>query len=383
MKVLHLGKYLPPSKGGMENSILHICEKVSESATCSVFLAGAPVETTFTPQEINSKINIVALKKLTTLASTPILFGVSQIVKKIKPDVIHIHLPNPWLSLWTAVLRIPLVVTYHCDVPNYPLLKKFYGPILKWNLKKAKVIFVTSPQMLENNSDIRDFKEKTKVVSLSIPDYRHDQMMNAEKKAQEEENKITAEHLKDKHGEKIILFVGRLVSYKGLEYLIEAMSEVNGKLLIVGKGPLHEPLSQLIAKLNLKNKVILEGFVSDENLISYYKACKLVVLPSINESEALGVCLIEALSFACPLVTTKINTGVSYANVTGETGIEVEPKDVKGLAMAINTILDDELKHAQFSKASRRRFETTFNLREIAQEHINTYQSILRTKGQD
>ncbi len=162
-------------------------------------------------------------------------------------------------------------------------------------------------------------------------------------------------------GERIVLFAGRLNYYKGLEYLIEAMQEIEAKLLIVGEGELREELEEKARSLKVNQKIIFLGKVSDEKLKYCYQICDLFVLPSVESSEAFGIVQMEAMAYGKPVVNTNLPTGVPYVSVDSETGITVPPRDSKALAKAINKILNDKRLAAKFSENALRRVREEFS----------------------
>src|SRR5204863_4679027 len=88
----------------------------------------------------------------------------------------------------------------------------------------------------------------------------------------------TVAELQQRYGDRVILSVGRLVYYKGFEYLIRAMTQVRGKLLIIGDGPLREKLRRLAASLGLLDKVIFAGGIQNQHVIPYYHAVAVFAL---------------------------------------------------------------------------------------------------------
>jgi rhamnosyl/mannosyltransferase len=136
-----------------------------------------------------------------------------------------------------------------------------------------------------------------------------------------------------------VLFVGRLVYYKGVEYLIKAMKEVDAELLLIGDGKLRAELTALTNEMGLAHKVHFLGEISDEELPEYYHACDVFVLPSISPAEGFGLVQIEAQACGKPVVSTSLPTGVPFVNLHEKTGLIVPPKNSKALAEAINKLL--------------------------------------------
>lgn len=121
---------------------------------------------------------------------------------------------------------------------------------------------------------------------------------------------------------KIVLSIGRLVEYKGFEYLIEDEKYLDNEflILIAGGGPLFKRLKRKVENLNLQDKVMLLRRVDD--ITQLLKRCDVFCLPSVLRTEAFGLVLVEALYFGKPLVTTDVKgSGMSYVNKYGATGL--------------------------------------------------------------
>jgi glycosyltransferase involved in cell wall biosynthesis len=137
--------------------------------------------------------------------------------------------------------------------------------------------------------------------------------------------------------EDFILFVGRLVNTKGLKYLVQAMSEIDNRLIICGGGPEEGRLRQQIAKLHLEGKVELAGKVSEERKVQLMSSCKLFVMPSIFESY--GIAVAEAMSYGKAVVATDVG---GLPEVVRDAGRLCRSRDPKDLAEKINSLLGDD-----------------------------------------
>lgn len=133
-----------------------------------------------------------------------------------------------------------------------------------------------------------------------------------------------------------ILSLGRLVRTKGLDYLIEAMVDVDYKLIMCGKGPDENRLRKKIKKYNLEDRIEMKGFVSEEERSKLMKSCKFFVMPSLFES--LGLAAIELMSNGRPVLCTDVN---GLPDTVGEGGFIVKSKDSKELSRAINYLLEN------------------------------------------
>ena len=161
------------------------------------------------------------------------------------------------------------------------------------------------------------------------------------------------------HEKKNIVFVGRLVEIKGIEYLVEAMEKIDANLYIIGKGPLEETLKAKVNKLFLKDKVYFLGAKTHEELPVIMASADLLVAPSIISSdgaqEGLPVSIMEAMASGVPVVVGA-SGGTKDIIAKGKNGYIVDATDINELSSAINRIIcDDELRR----EMGREAFETS------------------------
>lgn len=136
-------------------------------------------------------------------------------------------------------------------------------------------------------------------------------------------------------GDKIV-FAGNLIRRKGVEYLVEAMGEVDGKLLIVGDGSERKKLEEKSRGMDIE----FVGKVAPEKVRDYMRQGKIFVLPAIR-GEGLPNVILEAMSLGLPVIATKL-AGIPDTVEHGKTGFLVDPKDSESLAKYISLLLTDE-----------------------------------------
>ena len=164
----------------------------------------------------------------------------------------------------------------------------------------------------------------------------------------------------------------RIVKTKGLKYMVEAMKDVDCRLIICGNGPETKNLEKQIASLGLQDRIEMRGFVPDEEKNSLMNGCKFFVMPSLFES--FGIAAIELMSHSRPLVCTNVN---GLPATVGEGGITVDPADPKALADAMNRLLADEgLRREMGEKAFKHAVSYSYD------DHIPRYESILEAVAQ-
>jgi len=266
-------------------------------------------------------------------------------------DVIHLHMPYPGVEAvvgWLAkITNVPLVVTYQMDalilessdspasMGRFRLVESLYRRLSsQWPLRAATVVVTSTHAYSQQSPVLPEFRNKLRIIHQGVTSSRFHQG------TEERANELRTMHLEGRF-QRMVLFVGRLVPYKGVEYLLHAIPEVDDAdvvYVIGGKGPEESYLRQLVEDLKLDN-VRFAGFVPDSDLFALFRASDLVVAPSVSELENTPITLLGALSVGTPVIGTT-------AGGTGETvpddhlhGIIVPPRDVHAIAAGIIELL--------------------------------------------
>jgi rhamnosyl/mannosyltransferase len=119
------------------------------------------------------------------------------------------------------------------------------------------------------------------------------------------------------------------------------------------------------------------GEVRDVELEALYRACDLLVLPSVTRQEAFGVVQIEAMSHGKPVVCTELGTGVGWVNQDGETGRVVPPRNPVALHDAIAELLSKPTQLAAMGSSARKRARTVFSLDRMIDTTIELYRQVM------
>ncbi|MEJ5307394.1 MAG: glycosyltransferase family 4 protein [candidate division WOR-3 bacterium] len=176
--------------------------------------------------------------------------------------------------------------------------------------------------------------------------------------------------------ENIILFVGRLVERKGVDYLIKAMKFVKGdyKLYIIGDGYKKIELEELVRKEKLIERVKFLGFVGDKDLIEYYKKSKIFVLPAIHDrngdTEGLGMVLVEAIINGTVSIGTNVG-GIVDIIEDRVTGLLVKEKDERELADKINYLIENEKVYRELQKSGFRKIKEKFSIDRVNRKYLD------------
>jgi rhamnosyl/mannosyltransferase len=172
------------------------------------------------------------------------------------------------------------------------------------------------------------------------------------------------------------LFVGRLVYYKGLTVLLDAMAATRGSLVIAGDGPLGPALRERVAALGLTGRVALLPGLADDDVRRLYRACDVFVLPSTERTEAFGLVQVEAMASGLPVVSTDLATGVPWVNEHAVTGLVVRRDDAGALAEGLQRLLDDPALRARLGQAGRRRAVERFAVGRMVDDFVAIVESV-------
>lgn len=365
LNVLLVNKLYYPVIGGVETHVRDLARFLPEDIKRKVLVATERVLCR------TEKIDGVEVKKsfnLGTFKSSPVPPTFPFCLKKYEKwaDIYHFHFPFPpgEISFLTARVKKPLVVTYHSDIVRQKTLLKAYRPLLERFLNRADKIIATSSNYIETSPYLSKRKEKCKVVPLGV---------NLSDLKLDSNQKKEVEKIRKSINKPIILFVGRLIYYKGIEYLIKALKNVDAELLIVGKGPLEEDLKNLAKKLKVFKRIRFFPHLSYGELVTMYHACDIFCLPSIERSEAFGIVQLEAQACEKPVVSTELGTGTSFANLDGVTGFVVPPKDVESLSEALNKLVESSALRTELGKQARKRVEKEFTVQKMASRVAKIY----------
>jgi glycosyltransferase involved in cell wall biosynthesis len=365
MRVLQLGKFYEPFVGGMETVLKENCESLADKVDFHVVVANTCFRTT----NENRRVPVTRVASLGKLFSCSIAPSYLWWARKFNPDLIHVHLPNPLaeLSALIAHRHTPVVAQFHSDVVRQRNLLKLYAPFLDAFYRRANCIVVPTPRHIDISKFISKYRDKCRIVPFGIPVARFDLDKAGRKKV---------DNLRDEFP--TVLCVGRLVSYKGLEFLIRSMQNIQARLRIIGVGPLEASLKELVHKLGIAERVEFLGEVSNQDLVVHYHACDVFVLPSITNAEMFGVVQLEAMACRKPVISTDLPTGVSWVNQHGKTGYIVPPGNVEELAKSIRHLIANRELREEMGEAGRSRVEQQFTAARMAAAMLEVYRELVQ-----
>lgn len=362
MRVLHVGKFYPPYRGGMEVFLADLIqEQRRQGIDAHALVHGDP-----SPED-PEWIRRVPVQF--NLVYAPMALGfrraLGDAIHRLKPDVLHLHMPNN-SALWALTLpgarKVPWVVHWHSDVVvsnikwSVALAYMLYRPFEQALLERAQQVFATSPPYLEASVALRRWRNKCEVVPLGI-DLRG-----------VPPDAALPEPMQWRPGTQLrLLSIGRLTYYKGFETLIRAVAALQGvELLIAGDGELHNTLQSLIASTTPHGNppaVRLLGAVDDAQKHALLAQCDVFCLASRERTEAFGIVLLEAMQHARPcLVTDLPGSGMPWVVSHAHCGLHVPFEDVDAWRSTIARLQHDSNLRSRLGQSGRRALHQHFGI---------------------
>jgi rhamnosyl/mannosyltransferase len=361
LSVLQVGKFYAPVSGGMERMLQMLCEG-ERAAGLDTRALVANTDRRTVREEVNG-VPVTRVASLGRVGSVEWCPSFPAHLRRDPADVIVIHEPNP-IALAANFLvrpRAPLVVWFHSEVVR-PLwrYRLFYEPLLDYALETAVRIVVSSPALAENAAALRPYRSKCVVIPFGFDPAR-----------------FASAAPMTPGGSPTVLFVGRLVEYKGVDVLLRALAGLSGvRAVLVGDGPRRAALRELAADLGILERVTFAGEVSDQQMTELYATCDLFVLPSVTRAEAFGLVQLEAMAAGKAVVSTSVPTGVPWVNQHERTGLIVLPGDVPALRAAIDRLLRDAALRERMGLEGRARVARDFTPARMIQQMLSLYREL-------
>jgi glycosyltransferase involved in cell wall biosynthesis len=368
MKAVHVFKdYCPPTTGGIEQHMQVLCAGLARHIDVTVLV---PSRSRRRIEERLDRVRVIRVPELGRYFSAPLCPSMPGELRRLSPDVVHLHFPNPTgdLAYLLSGCRAPVVMTYHADVIRRSRLFRLYRPVFGLLAPHIRRVIATSPQYLDSSAFLAPYRDRSTVIPFGVD--LDDFTLRVG-----EVDQVQA--LRQRHGERIILSLGVLRYYKGLDVLIRAMARVPGHLLIAGQGPQRASLEVLARELGLADRISFLGEVPESERRLLLHACDVFALPSIDRSEAFGIVQLEAMACGKPVVSSDLPTGVRLVNQNGVTGRLIPPGDRDALARVLNELLEDNALRDGLGKAARLRVEQEFTAERMIVRTLALYEEAL------
>ncbi|WP_287588898.1 glycosyltransferase family 4 protein [Candidatus Borrarchaeum sp.] len=412
MKVLLLCDKFPPyQSGGAEIYVYRIAQKLKEYGNDVSIISGGVVkkpcfrtmEEKFDGLQVfryNSCYpNLPLINMVKEIVDPVAIRHLRAILKKINPDIVHAHILQKGLSLFSLIaakkLNFPTLLTVHdywLICPKYFLLDQknqictkkmcfkclrgkyipFRNELMKY-ISKYVDVFITPSQIM-----------KVYLVQNGFPKNRILAIHNGIEFDLETSDKNAQKNFRRKYGiqddDKVILFLGRHKPYKGLDRLIRAAPYLKidkFKILIVGhevKG-YDDFIRNLAEMLNIKSKVIFTGNISQEDVWTAYQISDVCAAPSLHPDNSPGV-VYEAMWAGVPVLGT-IFGGTPELVQDGKTGFLIDPRNVREIRNKLEILLTDEELHKKMSIKAKKVVRQKFSMELHIQKLQNIYHHLI------
>lgn len=387
LRVVHLGKYYPPSPGGIEGHtrtlalaqaalgadvrvvVVNHSGRDGRDATFDRFTPTVHIE------ETDGKVRVIRVGRWANVAKLDVVPGLTATLRRLlrdPPDVWHLHAPN--ITMMLAILATPrirpLVITHHSDIVRQRVLKYAVRPLESAVYRRAARVMPTSAAYAKGSELLRSFADKVSPVPLGI---------DLAPFREPSKNALAhAARFRGLFGSPLWLCVGRLIYYKGLYIAFESLREIPGRLMVIGTGTLEASLKRRAANLGVADRVVWYGYASADELVGAYLAATALWFPSTVRSEAFGLVQVEAMASGCPVVNTAIpGSGVPWVCRHGREGLTVPVNDAPSLTAAANRLLGQSGLRDRLAAAGRERAGAEFDHRVMAERSLAIYREVL------
>jgi glycosyltransferase involved in cell wall biosynthesis len=351
MKVVLTTPYYPPHIGGVEVHVQNLARRLKER--------GYDVE-------VVSSVGEDHAVKIKTVPSIPIPYSPIPITfPDVEGDVFHSHIPSPFFAKRIADRNLkPHVVTYHNDVVTPEKVDGKYIPprirriidginedVTIPILDSADVIIATTKSYAETSPILSRYEVKIVPNAVDVSRFEY-----------------------TKRKEDFVLYVGRLVEYKGLPTLLEAMRIVQAefpiKLVIVGDGEDRSRFEALARKLGVMAE--FKGRVQEDVKIDLIKRSRVLVLPSKSRLEAFGIVLLEAMACGTPVIGSNI---AGVRDVAKEGGLVFY--DIEDLAEKILKLITNDKMARALGRRGRKAVEEKYDWSVVIDKIEKIYADVL------
>lgn len=300
------------------------------------------------------------------------LISLIRILHQYKIDVIHAHwiIPQGLVAITASLFtsKRPIIIGTSHGADLFGLPGKLFRWIKRMVIRHIDMLTVVSHAMRAYANQFKR-KQEIEVISMGVDlTCQFTPAYGANRKTNE------------------ILFVGRLVEKKGVQYLIQAMPEILerypcAELLIIGDGPARESLQKLADLKKLGSKVQFLGAIANTSLQDKYRHATIFVAPSIvaqdGDQEGLGLVLVEALGCECPVIASDL-PAIRDVIIHNKTGLICKQKDSKDLALKIITLLGNRKLRESLGRAGRQHVLQNFDWKIIADRYKKLIDSAIK-----
>jgi glycosyltransferase involved in cell wall biosynthesis len=260
-------------------------------------------------------------------------------------------------------------------ISHESLLFKLFLGFRNGILKKAEAFSAISPEIASEWISSGIPPNKIHLIPNSVDTERFLPVAPAQKN-------LLREKLNLPQRATIVIYTGRLVSYKGLPLLLKVWNKIrcmheNVLLILAGTGGLdihncEEELRAYVKSADLDGHVLFTGAV--QNVPEYLQASDLFVFPT--ENDAFPSSIVEAMACALPLVTTPVGA-IKNIVTDQETGLLIQPGSAEQLFQALDVMLSNKGLSSRFGEAARKSVRELYSTDIIAKKYLALFQDLV------
>src|ERR1051326_3134911 len=222
MTILQLGKYYYPYMGGIENHLYLLCNEIKARVPLEVIVCNSALRTA---HDSIDGVAVTRCAELINVASTSLCPSMPMALSRRQYEIIHFHFPHPMGVMSYLASFKPrahqVIVTYHSDIVRQENLLKLYAPFMRRVMDRAAAIICTSPNYIDSSTVLAQYRDKCRVIPYGI---------DLDQFTATPEIEAAARKIRARYQGPLLLGVGRLIYYKGFEYVIEAMRDIKADL---------------------------------------------------------------------------------------------------------------------------------------------------------
>ena len=369
--------------GGLQRGVLNISSELVKMG-CDVTITTSdyvPQHYTGLKTYLPEGIRLNRIRCRGIVLEAPIIPGVASAVENSDSDILHVNGMYPFFTDVAIIVarrkRMKAILSYHFDpVSSRKFLRPFertYRPLGETTLRMADKIVATGSSYVKHS----EFLSKLSGSVAIIPNGVDNSFFESPSK--ESIDRLRTD-LKIKDDERIVLFVGQLKSFKGLDILLVALHDVlkhvRCKLVIVGTGPDYGRLGRLGIRLGIRDNIVFAGYVTDASLSAFYHLCDVYVLPSVLRRENFGMTILEAMAAGKPVIASQL-PGPDELVEHAISGLLVRPGNPDALSRALMTLLIDNPRSLSMGTKGALRARN-FTWTKIATQYLSLYTSCVQ-----
>ena len=387
MKLCFTSHRYAPLIGGYENQIRLLAEQLSKHFPVKVVTFN--LTNSKTSESINN-VQVYRVKPQLVFFRVPLSIGYLKKIGSMDYDILHAHGFIPVVSdlsiAYAKSKKKATVYTHHFDgnvqdAKAWNTIADLYNrTVARQSFNYADALVATTKSYAETSPALKPQLDRVKIIPCFVDCESFKPASVAE-----------VSNLRQRLGldnKKVVIFVGRIVPYKGLEYLIKAVEyaktvygeDLNLLVLggeegknITGKSQYYQHIQKMVQESSVKERIKFLGKISFNQLSVYYSLADVFALTSVMRGEAFGAVLLESLACGTPVVASKISGVDEVLRGNKDVGCYVTPRDSIALAKAL---IDVAATKKRVTGCSREFVLKNYRLERVVEQYLKLYSAL-------